>query len=463
MANNIPKPVSGFPEWLPEARRVEQQWIDIIRQVFESYGFASIEPASVEEVSVISAKGEDVDKEIYALRRLNGEQKSDDARLALHFDLTVPMARYVAQNYQKLDFPFKRYQIQKAWRGERPQEGRYREFTQADIDVVDNDRVSPYFDAEIPRIIYKIFKKIGLSNIQTNINNRKIIHGYYSGLGIDDPMQVIRIIDKIDKIRPEGVKSMLVSQLNLSDEMAERCLRLAQIRTEDTSFIQRIIALGVENSLLDEGISELKYVFDSLSDLPYGTVVANLSIARGLDYYTGTVYEGKFGDYPDFPTIYAGGRYENLVGSYLNKQLPGVGISIGITRIFGKLLKENRIVLGEKCPTDVLIIQTPGSDSATIMNKAEALRERGINVEVYPESAKVGNQVRYASRKGISYVLFPSTATQVNDEVKYLRSGEQFSINIDTWDPNDFSETYKSVITPSPKRSILPSNPLEKA
>ena len=181
---------------------------------------------------------------------------------------------------------------------------------------------------------------------------------------------------------------MLVSQLNLSDKVAEQCLQLAQIRTEDTSFIQRILTLGVKNSLLDEGISELKYVFDSLIDLPYGTVVANLLIARGLDYYTGTVYEGKFGDYPDFPTIYAGGRYENLVGSYLSKQLPGVGISIGITRIFGKLLKENRIVLGEKSPTDVLIIQTPGSHSESLMKKAEALRERGINVEVYHESTK---------------------------------------------------------------------------
>ncbi|HNQ92568.1 MAG TPA: histidine--tRNA ligase [Alphaproteobacteria bacterium] len=454
MSNKTPKPVSGFPEWLPQERRIEQQWQDIMRSVFESHGFASIEPSSVEEVSVIQAKGDDADKEIYALRRLNGEQGSGDPRLALHFDLTVPMARYVAQNFSNLTFPFKRYQIQKAWRGERPQEGRYREFTQADIDVIDQDSVSMHFDAEMPRIVHKIFKMIGIDNVCTNINNRKIIQGYYEGLGISDSMKAIQIIDKIDKIGPQAVRDMLMEQLGISAQTAQKCLDLAQIRSEDSGFAEKIRALGVSSPLLDQGIEELKFVMDSLADLPKGSVVANMSIARGLNYYTGTVYEGKFNDYPDFPTIFAGGRYENLVGTYLNKKLPGVGISIGVTRIFGKMLKEGRIDLGEKSPTHVLIINTPEADASSLVRKAEILRAKGVNTEVYHDAAtKTGNQIKYATRKGIPYIMFPATSQQGHDEIKDLNSGEQSAMAIDTWQPVE-GATYQTQIKPSSRRSV---------
>lgn len=440
MASKIPNRVSGFPEWTPEVRRIEMHWLDIMRQTFESYGFASIEPASVEEVSVIEAKGDDVDKEIYALTRLNADpdEKSSkkDPRLALHFDLTVPMARYVAQNYNDLTFPFKRYQIQKAWRGERPQEGRFREFIQADIDIIDNNSVSKTFDSEFPRILYKVFSKMGLDNLETNINNRKIIQGFYSGLGIDDTMSAIRIVDKIDKISPEGVATLLRNEMGLEDHVIDKILALATIKTFDASFADKVRALGITNDILEDGLNDLASVMESLSDLPEGSICANMSIARGLDYYTGIVYEGRFKDYPDFPTIFAGGRYENLVGSYLNKPLPGVGISIGVTRILSKMLGEGRLNILEQSPTDILVIRFDGDDLAMITQKAEALRDRGYNVEVYHETAKMKNQIRYADRKSIPYILFPSNENQEADEIKNLKTGEQEPVDLSTWEPD---------------------------
>lgn len=451
----LPKVVSGFPEWLPEARRIEQQWLDIARQIFESYGYASINPSSVEEVSVISAKGDDVDKEIYALHRLKADDnEKKDARLALHFDMTVPMTRYVAQNYNNLTFPFKRYQMQRAWRGERPQEGRYREFTQADIDVIDNDSVSLHFDAEMPKLVHKILSAIGLDEVRTHINNRKILQGYYEGLDISEPTKVISIVDKIDKIGPDGVSKLLQSDLGLSEALAQRCLDLAKIKTFDSSFVEQVKALGVSNPMLDEGLEELKFVMDSAATVQTGKVCADLSIARGLDYYTGTVYEGKLADYPDFPTVFAGGRYDNLVGMFLKKKLPGVGISIGFTRIFGKMLKEGRLDLAEKSPTNVLVINEHDSDVASLNAKAEALRDRGINVEVFHDSkVKTAKQIRYADRKGIAYVLFSGNGEAGDvDNMKHIQSGEQVEVDLNSWEPAD--RGYQTRILPSPKKSI---------
>ena len=448
----IPKVVSGFPEWLPEARRIEQQWLDTARQIFESYGYASINPSSVEEVSVITAKGEDVDKEIYGLKRLKADDDDKKgSRLALHFDLTVPMTRYVAQNYNNLTFPFKRYQIQRAWRGERPQEGRYREFTQADIDVIDNESISLHFDAEMVRLVHKILSAIGLDEVRTHVNNRKILQGYYEGLEITDPMKAISIVDKLDKIGDEGVSKLLQSDLGLSPELAQRCLDLAKIKTFDSSFVEQVRALGVTNPLLEQGLEELKYVMDSASDVPTGAVCAALSIARGLDYYTGTVYEGKLAEYPGFPTVFAGGRYEDLVGMFLKKKLPGVGISIGFTRIFGKMLKEGRLALAEKSPTNVLVIYDADADMAKLSAKAEVLRDRGINVEVFHDSAvKTAKQIRYADRKGIPYIMFAGET----DEVKNIQTGEQVAMDINSWEPAEVG--YQTRIVPSSKRSVNP-------
>jgi len=450
-AKKITGPSSGFPELLPELRRVEQQWLDTIRQSFEAYGFASIETAAVEEVATITAKGEDVDKEIYGLRRLReAAQDMQPSSLGLHFDLTVPLARYVSQHYNELNFPFKRYQIQKVWRGERPQEGRYREFTQCDIDVVDNNELALHFDAEMPRIVLKIFDRLGIDDLVTHINNRKIIQGYYLGLGITEPMPVIRCVDKLDKIGPDGVRQTLQTQLQMSDDIIDKCLQLAAIKTADSSFAAQVEGLGIHNEVLDAGIRELRFVMDSLANLRSGSVLANLAIARGLDYYTGTVFEGKFTTYPEFPTIFAGGRYDNLLGSYFNRKVPGVGISIGLTRMLLKLYKEGRIHPAEQCPTDVLLIHTPESSYAALVARAEALRDNGINVEIYHDPGKkTGQQIQYANRKGIRYALFTNTGS---DEIKDLVSGTQLPIDIQAWQP-DRTSSYQTRIVPSARQA----------
>ncbi|MDH5488938.1 MAG: histidine--tRNA ligase [Rhodospirillaceae bacterium] len=431
-----PRPVSGYPEWLPEERLVELRWIDEIRSVFESYGFCSIETPSVEEVDVLVAKGGDADKEIYALKRLHEDPDArSDARVALHYDLTVPLARYVAQHYGDLVFPFKRYQIQKAWRGERPQEGRFREFLQCDIDVIDNDNLSIEFDAEMPAIAYEIFQRLNVGNVTININNRKILQGFYSGLGLSNVIEVIRIVDKMDKIGPDGVGKLLLDELRLDGEMVAKCLSLAKIRTNDSSFVSAVRALGIENETLDEGLTELEFVMNALSHIPPGVVFADLSIARGFDYYTGTVYETKLADYPDFPSICSGGRYDNLVSSYMNKRLPGVGFSIGLTRIFVKLLKEGKLDIGAKSPTAVMVAQLPESDRALAATTAQQLRARGINVEMYHEQGKLKNQLRYAERKGIAFVWFPPVDDNGMHEVKNMATGEQVTADIATWRP----------------------------
>lgn len=430
-----PKPVTGFPEWLPEVRLVEQRWLDTIRQVFESYGFCSIETPSVEEIAVLEAKGEDVDKEIYAVHRLQADTGADEARVALHYDLTVPLARYVGQHYQDLVFPFKRYQIQKAWRGERPQEGRFREFVQCDIDVIDNDSLALSFDAEMPAIAYEILTRLEIGAFSLRINNRKILAGFYEGLGIEDTTPVLRIADKLDKIGPKGVIGGLQGQLGLSEALAAKCLRIAEIQTPDAGFVAAVRALGVQHPHLDEGLEELAFVMEALRHLPRGSVVADMAIARGFDYYTGTVYEGKWLAYPEYPSICSGGRYDDLASAYIRKKLPGIGISIGLTRIFAKLVKEGRLPLGPKAPTQVLVAFLKGVERNVVADAAQRLRRRGLKVEMYHEPRKLDAQLRYASRKGIPFVWFPG-AEGAEHEVKNMDAGTQGAADPDRWLPS---------------------------
>ncbi len=431
-----PRPVSGFLEWLPEVRLVEQRWLDEIRDAFESYGFCSIETPSVEEVEVLSAKGGDADKEIYGLRRLAAEPGEEDGgRLALHYDLTVPMARYVAQHFGDLVFPFKRYQMQRCWRGERPQEGRLREFYQCDIDVIDMDEVSLHFDAEIPEMTLDVLRRLDVGPVRLHVNNRKILQGFYQGLGIEDVVNAIRIADKMDKIGPEGVLKGLVEELGLAEDIAQKCVDLAAIQTDDTSFADKVRAFGIDNEQLEAGLEELTFVMLELAHLEKGTVIADMSIARGFDYYTGTVYEGKLANYPDFPTVCAGGRYDNLVGSYSRQKLPGVGISIGFSRIFSKLVKEGHIELGAKCPTDIMVACLPGSSRTELAVTTRKLRDRGYKVEMYHEAKSVKAQMKYASRKGIPFVWFPANSEQPDHEVKDMETGEQMVAKVETWVP----------------------------
>lgn len=454
---SVPKRISGFPEWLPAQRMVELQWEDIIRKHYESYGYTPLQTSVVEEVATLRAKGGDVDKEILGVSRLTTDEANDidDTRLALRFDQTVPLARYVAQNYNDLRFPFKRYAVAKSYRGERAQKGRFREFTQADIDVIDHGSVSIDFDSEMPRVAHKILDEIGIPTV-THINNRKLMQGFYGGLGIADPMNAIRIVDKIDKIGDSGVREMLAAEMQLSEKAIDACMKLAKIKSHDASFAFEVAALGVSNDLLTEGLDELSYVMNALVDLKEGSIIADLAIARGLDYYTGTVYEGKFRDSPDFATIYGGGRYDNLVGTYLNRNLPGVGISIGLTRIFAKLLEEGRIDIKESSPTQVMIVRYKDVDTRALTAIAETLRSNGMNVEVFHKAAKIGDQISYANGKGIPYVLFPSFDPQKPHEVKKLSTRTQQEIDLNSWVIPDSDRGYASRIITSPNAALKP-------
>ncbi|MFI9157773.1 histidine--tRNA ligase [Kitasatospora aureofaciens] len=425
---------SGFPEWLPEVRLVEQHWLDVIRAGFERYGFCSVETPSVESLDVLMAKGE-TSQEVYTLRRLQEDPNdASDARLGLHFDLTVPFARYVAQHFNDLVFPFKRYQIQRVWRGERAQEGRFREFTQCDIDVINVDRVPLHFDAELPRIIHEVMTELDLPAWTINVNNRKVLQGFYQGLGVDDPLEVIRTVDKLDKIGVSGVSELLSRKVGLTDRQVGACMELAGLRGTDASVVEDITGIGVRSELLSEGLDELAFVLDSLSDLPTGSLVADLSIARGLDYYTGTVYEGKFTDWPGYGSICSGGRYENLAGSFIRRNLPGIGMSIGLTRIFAKLLAEGLLPTGPTCPSDLLmVLPEDGERASAAAATAGLLRRRGLKVELYHQPDKVAKQVRYASRKGIPYVWFPPLGDGREHEVKDLVTGDQSAADPETW------------------------------
>ncbi|MFJ8739428.1 histidine--tRNA ligase [Embleya sp. NPDC127516] len=448
-----PTPLSGFPEWLPEVRLVETRWLDHIRHTFESYGFTSVETPAVEALDVLLKKGE-TSQEVYTLHRLQADPGDDsDARLGLHFDLTVPFARYTAQNFNDLVFPFKRYQIQRVWRGERPQAGRYREFVQCDIDVINVDRVPLYFDAEMPRIAHEILTALRIGPFTIHLNNRKILEGFYAGLGIADPVAAIRIVDRLDKVGLGRVGDLLAGELGLDAVQVANCLKLAGIRGTDASVVTEVRALGVEHSLLDEGLTELAFVLDALADLSPGSVVADLSIARGLDYYTGTVYEAKFVEFPDYGSICSGGRYDNLAGSFIRRALPGVGISIGLTRIFAKLVAEGRLPIGPKCPTQVLVAVLDAESFALSVRTAATLRARGIRTEVYHQPDKLQKQLRYALRKGIAYVWFPWAEANAGagadrgetHRVKELASGEQVVADPRGWLPVEPAEQVEPV------------------
>ena len=430
-----PLPLGGFPELLPELRAIELAWLDQVRATFESYGFTNVETPAVEALDALLSKGE-TSQEVYTLQRLQADDAdTSDARLGLRFDLTVPFARYTAANFNDLTFPFRRYQIGRVWRGERPQAGRFREFTQCDIDVINPDSVPLYFDAEMPRIAYEALSRLGIGPVRIGINNRKVLEGFYRGLGIADPVAVIRAVDKRDKISDWAVRDILITQVGLTPAQAGEVLNLALLTGTDATVVDRVRALGVTDPLLDEGLEELAYVLDALSDLPAGAVYPDFSIARGLDYYTGTVYEGKLAEYPTYGSICSGGRYENLAGSFIRRNLPGVGISIGLSRIFAKMLAEGKITPGRTSPTQVLVAVPSDDRMPAAIAAAKTLRDRGFNVEVYYQADKLGKQLRYASRKTIPYVWFPPFRDDARDEVKDMTTGEQAPADPTTWTP----------------------------
>ena len=429
-----PGPIRGFPEWLPEERLIEQQWFDKIRRVFESYGFCNIETPSVEELDVLAAKGE-VDKEIYVIERLHkDENDKSEARLALHFDQTVPMARYVAMNFNSLVFPFKRYQMQRVWRGERPQMGRMREFYQCDIDVINVDSLPISFDAEVASMMYEVLEALNIGRVQLRINNRKILMGLLESWNIADFVPITRAVDKLEKIGKDNVQAELTAA-GLSTAQAEQILQLATLKGDAAA----IRAIKAENDTMKSGIEELAYVLDQLAHLPAHAVIGDMTIVRGLDYYTGTVYETQLLDVPEFTgSVCSGGRYDDLAGSYINKHLPGVGISLGFSRLFDVIKQKRPDLMGlnensPKGPAHVMMMVPENeADRPLAYEAARTLRKRSINVEMYHAPRKFGDQLKYASKKNIPFVWVIRDGAH---EVKNMNAQTQEQADPLSWSP----------------------------
>ena len=436
-----PTPLSGFPELTPGERIVEQVVLDRLRETFELHGFGSVETRSVEPLDRLAKQGE-IDKEVYAVARL-AAAPGTPAELGLHFDLTVPFARYVLEHAGKLEFPFRRYQIQPAWRGERPQEGRYREFTQADIDIVDAGSLAAHHDVELPLVtlaaLERLHVELGLPPALMRVNNRRLSEGFYRGLDIADPAAVLRQVDKLDKIGPERVTDLLVGaqpngQRGISVAQARSVVQLAQISSPDTSFVAEVRRLGVHSDELDEGLELLADVVATAATYVPGRLVADLKIARGLDYYTGTVYETELVGYESWGSISSGGRYESLASDG-RTTYPGVGLSIGVTRLLAPLLGRKVLQPTRSVPTAVLVTLESEDGRAAAVAVAEALRGRGIATEVAPRASdRLGKQIRHAERRGIPYVWFGSGES---GEVKDIRSGEQLPADAGRWSPPD--------------------------
>lgn len=428
-------PLSGFPELLPQQRIVEQHILDTVRRLFELHGFSSLETRAVEPLDQLLRKGE-IDKEVYLLRRLHAVDDEGGAtadQLGLHFDLTVPLARYVLQNAGHLDFPYRRYQIQKVWRGERPQEGRYREFTQADIDIIGRDTLAFHHEVEVAVVMAEVFAALPIPPAVIKVNNRKLAEGFFRGAGATDPDAALRAIDKLDKIGPDRVAALLVEDAGLDAAGARLCLELATITGSDATLSDRVQALGVEHPLLAEGLAELVAVVAAVNARRPQAVLADLKIARGLDYYTGTVFETELVGYESLGSICSGGRYDALASDG-KVTFPGVGISLGVSRLLVPLLAGGRLTASRSVPSCVLVAVSDEGERAASEQVADALRARGISTEVAPSAAKFGKQIRHADRRGIPYVWF--AASEGSDHsVKDIRSGDQVPADPYGWNP----------------------------
>ncbi|WP_278234523.1 histidine--tRNA ligase [Isoptericola sp. AK164] len=439
-------PLSGFPEWLPDGRVVEQHVLDVLRRTFELHGFAGIETRAVEPLDQLLRKGE-TSKEVYVLRRL--QEEGDDAaagdggarsekQLGLHFDLTVPFARYVLENAGRLAFPFKRYQIQKVWRGERPQEGRFREFVQADIDVVGAGDLPYHYEVELPLVMAEALgalREVGLPEVRVLVNNRKVAEGFYRGLGLTDVEGVLRQIDKLDKIGVEKVAALLVAEQGATPEQAAACLDLAAIHGSDTTVVDDVRKLAARydagTDLLETGLAELGALIEAAGARAPGVVVADLKIARGLDYYTGSVYETVLVGHEQLGSICSGGRYDTLASDGKNTY-PGVGLSVGVSRLVSRVLSAGLMTATRGVPTAVLVAVTDEDSRAASDAVAAALRSRGVPTDVAPTAAKFGKQIKVADRRGIPFVWFPGEEHQVKD----IRTGEQSAADPATWSPS---------------------------
>ncbi len=430
MATVTPRTLSGFMELLPAQQQQLERMMDILRTTYSRYGFTPLDTPVIEASEVLLAKGGgETEKQIYRFQK-------GDADLALRFDLTVPLAKYVALHGNDLAFPFRRYQIGKVYRGERAQRGRFREFYQADIDIIGDGKLDITNEAEIPSIIYQTFTALGLTRFQIRVNNRKILNGFYAMLGLTDRSgDIMRTVDKLDKIGPHKVRACLMDDVGLTADQAEEIMRFISITGSNDQVLSALEGYRSRHELFDQGLDELTTVTRYLAafGVPEVNFAVDLTIARGLDYYTGTVYETTLLDYPEIGSVCSGGRYDNLAEYYTDRQLPGVGISIGLTRLF--------YVLGEQgllnpslptAPADVLILPMT-QDLTPAIQLATRLRGAGVRTQLYTEQKKFKAKMNYADKLGVPYVVFLG-----DDEIaaglvacKDMTSGEQTKLPFD--------------------------------
>lgn len=429
-----PRPISGFPEWLPNEKILEEKMLGIIRRTFERFGFCPLETPAVERNEVLTSKGGN-EKEIYSLTRLAGGAEDDAKDFSLHFDLTVPLARYVAQHYNDLIFPFRRYQIQKVWRGERPQDGRFREFTQCDIDIIGEENLSLLADAEIPSIIYQIFRALEIGDFLIRVNNRKLLSGFllHHAISPESHNEILRSLDKVEKIGREKVERELTSELGLSEGCAREVLDLTGL-TGTTEEILNQLASREYGEVFALGVAELREVTENMEALgvPASAYKIDLGVARGLDYYTGTVYETNLTAHPGIGSVCSGGRFDNLAGNFIKKKLPGVGISIGLTRLFSRLLAAGVVKPGAATMSDILVTVMDRAYLKDYLTLATRLRGMGLRTEVYTEPKAFKKQMQFASRKGVRFVLIAGENEFKDGKVKIknMESGEETEIAV---------------------------------
>ncbi len=425
-----PRTLSGFMELLPAPQQQMERMMDILRRTYALYGFTPLDTPLIEASEVLLAKGGgDTEKQIYRFTK-------GDADLSLRFDLTVPLAKYVALHYNDLAFPFRRYQIGKVYRGERAQRGRFREFYQADIDVIGDGKLDIVNEAEIPAIIYRTFTALGLRRFQIRVNNRKILNGFYAMLGLTDKSgDIMRTVDKLDKIGPEKVAACLRDDCGLTEDQAAEILRFIAITGDNAAVLAALRSYAGRNDTFDQGLAELETVVRHLGafGVPEANFAVDLTIARGLDYYTGTVYETTLLDHPEIGSVCSGGRYDNLAEYYTDRQLPGVGISIGLTRLFYVLGEQN--MLNDQLPTapaDVLVLPMT-DDLSPAVALATALRDAGVRTQLYTEAKKFKAKMAYADKLAIPYVVFLGEDEIAAGTVtcKDMTSGEQTTLPFD--------------------------------
>lgn len=423
-----PSILPGFMELLPQDQMVFNNMLDTIKKTYEKFGFIPLDTPTIEKSEVLLAKsGGDTAKQVYRFNK-------GDNDLSLRFDLTVPLARYVAQHFGELTFPFRRYHIGKVFRGEKPQKGRFREFYQCDIDIIGNESLSVINDAEILSVIYSTFKALGFDDFTIRINNRKILNGFFESLNVNDKHEVLRTVDKLEKIGEKAVVAEL-QDIGLPETSANAVVEFVGIKGTCSEIIDRLKSMDIKNDTFAEGIKELELVLSYIHffNVPNENYMVDLTIARGLDYYTGTICETVLNQYPSIGSVCSGGRYDNLAQNYTNKKLPGVGISIGFSRLFYQMREAGIMHQGKKAtPSNLLII--PMADTmASAMELASKIREAGIATEIYLNEGKIGKKFGYADKLGIPYVVVVG-----EDEVKSglfklknMANGEQTELNTD--------------------------------